>query len=89
LEWHREELKRARNVLIEMELIKRRQDGLYVLGRYDRFDELVRDSVFDLMLVEAVLVGLSAFLPKSKTRVAKARLPASQPQTSVAKEIKT
>lgn len=42
LAWHRQQLKRARQVLVEMELIKRRSDGLYVLGCYDSLDEEVR-----------------------------------------------
>jgi hypothetical protein len=44
MDWHREELRRARNVLIEMELIRRRSDGLYALGRYDWLDEEVREQ---------------------------------------------
>jgi len=86
---HREELRRARNVLVDMELIKRRPDGLYVLGRYDWLDEEVRDRFFDLMLVKSLLVSLSAFLPKSKIHTARARSRASQPRTSVQKEIRT
>jgi hypothetical protein len=67
LEWHRQELRRARNVLIKMGLIKRRVDGLYTLERYDRIDELVRDSFLELKALEEVMIALSG-LPKSKTQ---------------------
>src|SRR6202795_1223804 len=40
LNWHRQEMKRVREVLVGMELIRPRSDGRYVLGRYDRLDEL-------------------------------------------------
>ena len=66
LSWHREELRRARAVLIEMELIPQRADGLYLLGRYDRIDELVRDSFLDLKAVEEVLVALSGVVSQVK-----------------------
>jgi hypothetical protein len=89
LEWHREELRRARNVLVEMELIKSRIDGLYVLGRYDWLDQEVRDRFFELKLAEALLVGLSAFVPKSKTHALTGRPRPSHPTTSVEKEAKT
>src|ERR1041384_6551148 len=56
LEWHREELTRARQVLIQMELIRLRTDGLYVLGRYDPVDELVRDRFLDLRAAEELMV---------------------------------
>ena len=62
LSWHREELRRARNVLIAMELIKRRSDDLYVLGRYDQLDELVRDRFLELRAVEAVMVALNGIV---------------------------
>jgi hypothetical protein len=67
--WHREEIRRARNVLIEMELIRRRTDGLYVLGRYDWLDEEVREQFSDLKIVEEVLVALSSIVTKSKTHM--------------------
>ena len=57
LDWHREELRRARAILIGMELIKLRADGRYVLGRlgpFSRIDELIRDQYFDLKLLEDV-----------------------------------
>jgi hypothetical protein len=66
LSWHREELRRARAVLIEMELIRQRADGLYLLGRYDLIDELVRDSFLDLKAVEEVLVALSGVVSQVK-----------------------
>jgi hypothetical protein len=62
LSWHREELRRARNVLIGMELIKRRSDDLYVLGRYDQLDALVRDRFLELRAVEAVMVALNGLV---------------------------
>jgi hypothetical protein len=33
LAWHREELRRARSLLVGLQLIRPRADGLYVLGR--------------------------------------------------------
>jgi hypothetical protein len=68
LGWHRQELKRAREILVEMRLIRPRADGLYVLGTYDPVDELAREASLDLRLIEGVLVGLSGFLQKSKTQ---------------------
>ena len=70
LDWHREELRRARTILISMELIKPRADGRYVLGPLGPFsmiDELIRDQYFDLKLLEDVVVALSAITGKSKT----------------------
>jgi hypothetical protein len=68
LNWHRQEMKRARHVLVEIDLIRPRVDGLYVLGRYDRLDELARERFLDLKLLEGVLVGLSGLMGKSNTR---------------------
>jgi hypothetical protein len=62
--WHREELRRARNVLIEIELIRLRDDGLYVLGRYDWLDEEVRERFSELRVVEEVLIALSSIVVK-------------------------
>jgi hypothetical protein len=73
LSWHREELRRARNVLIQMELIKRRSDGFYVLGRYDWLEEEVREQFSDLKIVEEVLVALSSIGTKSKTHMSRRR----------------
>ena len=67
LDWHREELRRARNVLIEMGLIRRRPDDLYVLGRYDWLDEEVRDRFSELKVLEEVMVAFASLMPKSKT----------------------
>jgi hypothetical protein len=66
LDWHREELRRARNVLIEMELIRLREDGLYVLARYDWLDEEVRDRFSELKVVEEVLIALSGIVNQVK-----------------------
>ena len=60
LDWHREELKRARNVLMEMELIKSRPDGLYLLGRYDWLDEEVRDRFSELKVLEELMIALGS-----------------------------
>ncbi len=71
LKLHREELRRARTILIDMGLIKPRADGRYVLGPlgpHSRIDELIRDQFFDLKLLEGVVVGLSAIMQKSKTQ---------------------
>ena len=68
LDWHPEELRRAKTILIDMELIKPREDGRYVLGRvgpFSKIDELIRDDFFVLRLAEAAIVALSAILPKS------------------------
>jgi predicted nuclease with RNAse H fold len=66
--WHTQELKRARDVLVELELIRPRSDGHFVLERYDRLDELVRERFMDLKLLESVLVALSGVVQKSKTQ---------------------
>jgi hypothetical protein len=66
LYWHREELRRARNVLVEMELIRRRTDGLYALGHYDWLDEEVRDRFSELKVVEEVLAALSGIVNQVK-----------------------
>jgi hypothetical protein len=68
LAWHRMEVKRARDILLQMGLVRPRPDGRYVLGRYDRLDELSREAIMDVKLLEGVLVGLSGFLQKSKTQ---------------------
>jgi hypothetical protein len=70
LEWHREELRRARTILIDMNLIKPRADGRYLLGSlgpFSKFDELIRDEYLDLKLLEDVVLALSAIMGKSKT----------------------
>ena len=70
LDLHREELRRARTILTDMELIKPRADGRYVLGRlgpFSKIDELIRDEYLDLKLAEEVVVALSAIMRKSKT----------------------
>ena len=68
LDWHRQELKRARDILVEMGLIWQRADGRYVLGQYDQLDELVRDKFLDLKLLEEVAVSLGRLMHKSKTQ---------------------
>jgi hypothetical protein len=71
LDWHREELRRAKSILIEMELIKPRVDGRYVIGRlgpFSKIDELIRDQYLDLKLLEDVVLALAAITGKSKTR---------------------
>jgi hypothetical protein len=70
LHWHREQLRRAKAILIDMELIKASPDGRYVLGQlgpFSKIDELIRDQYFDLKLLEDVVVALSAITGKSKT----------------------
>jgi hypothetical protein len=54
-------------VLIEMGLIRRRPDDLYVLGRYDWLDEEVRDRFSELKVLEEVMVAFASLMPKSKT----------------------
>lgn len=71
LNWHREELRRARAVLISMDLLKPRADGRYVLGRlgpFGKIDELIRDEFFFLKLAEEAMIALSAIMGKSKIR---------------------
>jgi hypothetical protein len=68
LDWHRQELKRARDILVEMGLIRQRADGRFVLGRHDPIDELVRDQFLELQLIKGVAVALTGLMPKSKTR---------------------
>jgi hypothetical protein len=57
LTWHRQELKRARDVLVEMGL-----------GRYDPLDELARERFLEVKLVEGVLAALGGLMGKSNTR---------------------
>lgn len=81
LNWHREELRRARAVLIDMELIKLRGDGRYVVGRlgpFSNIDELIRDEYLFLRLAHEAVVALSAPLPKSKTHKRPRQSSASQ-----------
>ncbi len=68
LTWHRQALKRARDTLVEMGLIRPSADGLYVLGRSDPLDELTRDQFLELKLVEGVLAALGGLMGKSNTR---------------------
>jgi len=42
LTWHRMELKRARDAMIEIDLIRATEDGRYILGRYDWLEENMR-----------------------------------------------
>ena len=70
LDWHREELRRAKMILIDMELIKPRADGRYMLGQlgpFGRIDDLIRDQYLDLKLLEDIVLALSAIGGKSKT----------------------
>jgi hypothetical protein len=70
LDWHREELRRARMILIDMELIKPRADRRYVLGRlgpFSRIDELIREEFFWLKQLEVVVVAIAA-ITKSTPR---------------------
>ena len=81
LDWHREELRRARAILIDMELITARADGRYLLGRlgpFGKIDELIRDEFLFLKLAEAAVVALSALMPKSKTHERPRPSPPSQ-----------
>jgi hypothetical protein len=68
LNWHRTEVKRARDTLVEMRLIKPRADGLYVIGHCDPLDELTRERFLELKLVEGVLAALGGLMGKSNTR---------------------
>jgi hypothetical protein len=70
LDWHREELRRARAILIEMGLVRPTADGRYVLGHlgpFSRIDELIRDEFFWLKQLEMVVVATAA-ITKSKTQ---------------------
>jgi hypothetical protein len=81
LDWHREELRRAKAILIDLELIRPSVDGRYLLGRlgpFSKIDELIRDEFFFLKLAEAVVVGLSCMMPKSKTHERPGAASASQ-----------
>jgi hypothetical protein len=80
LKWHRQELKRARDILVEMALIRSREDGRFVLGRIGPFsaiDELIREEFFLLKILEGVAVAIAA-ITKSKTQKKRRRLVASQ-----------
>jgi hypothetical protein len=71
LDWHRQELKRARDDLVQMDLIKPRADGNYMLGSFgpfSRIDELIRDQFFALEELEQVLIAICAISAKSKTQ---------------------
>jgi hypothetical protein len=69
LDLHREELKRARVVLVEMGLIKPRVDGRYVLGSLGpcgRIDELIRDEFLNLKLLESLVILLASIGERPK-----------------------
>jgi len=68
LNWHRQRLKRARDTLVEMQLIRRGVDGRYRLGRYSAIDEIVREQMLDFYVLEEVVLVLGTLMPKSKTR---------------------
>jgi hypothetical protein len=68
LTWHRQELKRAREVLVEMGLVRRRTDGLYLVGHCEPLDDLARERFLEVKLVEGVLAALGGLMGKSKTR---------------------
>jgi hypothetical protein len=68
LSWHRQQMKRARDLLVEMRLIRPRPDGRYVIGRYAPLDELARERFLELKLLEGVLVALSGLMQESKTQ---------------------
>lgn len=81
LDWHREELRRARTILIEMGLIRPRADGRYVLGSlgpFAKIDELIRDQYLDLKLLEDVVLATGAIMAKSKTQERSSSSSASQ-----------
>jgi hypothetical protein len=67
LSWHRMELKRARDILLQMGLVRPQSDGRYALGTYDP-DELAREAFLDLRLMEGVLGALGGLMGKSKTQ---------------------
>jgi len=67
LGWHRQELKRARDILVKMELIRPRPDGLHELGRYDSLDEEVRERFVELRAIEKVMTSFGDIMRKSKT----------------------
>jgi hypothetical protein len=87
LDWHREQLRRARMILKGMDLIELRADDRYVLGQlgpFAKIDELIRDQYLDLKLLEAVVMELSALMPKSKTHQTPRSTPASHGMSSSA-----
>jgi hypothetical protein len=73
LDWHREELRRARKILVEMGLIQVMPGGLYKLKNYDWLDEELRERFSELKMVEEVLVALSSIGTKSKTHMSRRR----------------
>jgi hypothetical protein len=83
LDWHREELRRAKAVLADMQLIEERADGRYLLGPlgpFSKIDELIRDQHLDLKLLERAVVAIAAITAKSKTR--RRRRPPASSQNS-------
>jgi len=66
VDWHRQKLKRARDVLVDLELIRPTQNGSYVLGRYSRLDDLTREGLLDVHIVREVHLILGTLLKKSK-----------------------
>jgi hypothetical protein len=89
LNWQRQEMNPPRHELVEMALIRRRADGLYVIGPHDPLDEPVRDRFAELKALEQVMVGLSGLMPKSKTQNRKTDSRASQSKPSARKEART
>lgn len=68
LAWHRQRLRRARGVLLEMELIRRTESGHYVLGRYCRMDDLTREELLNLHLMREVNLILGSLMPRQNPK---------------------
>jgi hypothetical protein len=75
LPWHRQKLKRARDELLDMGLIRQTDDGRYVLGRYSRMDDLTREELLNVHLMREVNLILGSLMPKSKTQKARRSSP--------------
>ena len=67
LAWHRQQLKRARGVLLDMGLIRQTEDDRYVLDRYSFMDDLTREELLNVHLMREANLILGRLMPKSKT----------------------
>jgi hypothetical protein len=81
--WHREQLRRARTVLVGMGLIKPALDGRFVCASPSplaRIDDLIREDFFNLRMLLEVAEAVSLITGKSKTQQRRSVSLASQPE---------
>jgi len=68
LDWHRQKLKRARDVLVDLELIRQTQNGRYVLGRYNRLDDIMREDLLSVHAAREVWLMMGRLIQSQKPR---------------------